>query len=83
MTPLSPDLLKARLDVILAFADGRDLKRATRSWISVEPQAEDGMGVKLVEAMAQVIGDDRLLTLVLFASTTFRLELAEAANGGR
>jgi hypothetical protein len=78
---LSPDVLKARLRVVLAFADGGDMASATATWLSIEPEADEAMGARLVEAVAQVIGDDRLLSLILFASSAFRLEITEAVDG--
>jgi hypothetical protein len=80
---LPPDILTARLKVVLAFSRGEEAGRVLASWLSIEPVDDNGMGAKLLEAVAQVIGYDRAMSLVLFASSSFRLELAEVVDGRR
>lgn len=83
MKALSPEVLKARLSVVLAYARGRDVEEAMACWTSVEPVDADNAGMALLEAVTQVVGDDRAMALVLFASSSFHLELAEVVDGRR
>jgi hypothetical protein len=81
MKALSPEILKARLRVALAYSSGQNIMEAIAAWSSTEPVDDERVGLLLLEAVAQIIGDDRAMALVLFASSSFRLELAEVVDG--
>ncbi len=81
MKRLSPEILKARLGVVLAYSSGQNIMEAIASWSSTELVDDERVGLLLLEAVAQVIGDDRAMALVLFASASIRLELAEVVDG--
>ena len=84
MSALLPAVaLKARLDVVRALRTGEGVVVAIGSWLEVEPDANEQMGRRLVEAVLQAVSDDCAFGLVLLASSAFQSELQEVLDGGR
>lgn len=83
MIALAPEILKARLSVVLALRTGEGAVEAVGAWMEVEPGVIERMGACMLEAIAQAVDDDRAFDMVLIASSAFHAQLAEVVDGGR
>lgn len=83
MNALAPEILKARLSVVLALRMGEGVVEAVGAWMAVEPDVTERMGACMLEAITQAVDDDRAFEVVLIASSAFHAQLAEVVDGGR
>ncbi|MBN9471704.1 MAG: hypothetical protein J0J10_23320 [Bosea sp.] len=83
MSTLSPDILKVRLDVVLAHLGlEADLQAAFERWIAIEDfDVDTDVDRLLLTAVAEVLPPDRALVALIHTAYTFRKSLAEARDG--
>lgn len=83
MSRLPPEIMKARLGVVLALRTGDGVEGALAAWMEIEPDAVERMGTCMLEAVALALDEDRAFELVMLASSAFPAELAEVVDGSR